>query len=193
MALLEELKTHMMITDKEIYDNAIIKNQNGLRTSLKEIIGDRTFANVYRRLFPNAVSFTKIKDLRLQKSGIDYIVTLLDGKTYNIDIKSCVGSAYVMKPEDYISPTRISSKWAVPIELTQNGKKTNTEDKLTDYMVYIIHDELGTRVFLFDYSTIMDLSTKEDIYTKYTSNNGSGEYIKVPAKKYAATSIIQGE
>lgn len=193
MVLLEELKTHMMITDEEIYDNAIIKNQNGLRTSLKEIIGDRTFINAYRRLFPNAVSFTKIKDLRLQKSGIDYIVTLLDGKTYNIDIKSCVGPAYVMKPEDYISPTRISSKWAVPIELTQNGKKTNTEDKLTDYMVYIIHDELGTRVFLFDYSTIMDLSTKEGIYTKYTSNNGSGEYIKVPAKKYAATSIIQGE
>lgn len=193
MSLLEELKMHMMITDDEIYNNAIIKNQNGLRTSLKEIIGDRTFANAYRRLFPNAISFTKIKDLRLQKSGIDYIVTLSDGKTYNIDIKSCVGPAYVMKSEDYINPTRISSKWAVPIELTQNGKKTNTKDKLTDYMVYIIHDDLGTRVFLFDYSIIIELSTKENIYTKYTSNNGSGEYIKVPAERYTVTSIIQGE
>jgi hypothetical protein len=142
--------------------------------------------DIWSQMFPDIVSLEKVYDKERQISGIDYVVKSNNGESVKVDLKTQIGTDYLMHEHDYVgSPDRgYQSIDGIVIEIDQyaGGKwsHTNTEDKATDYMLYYVKDLHGERCYLIDYKSIMALSEKHEKYTEQTSFNGTGHYIKVP-------------
>lgn len=183
---------------------ALVKNENGTRTALKEMIGEAIIkeSRLFDLFFPDNIGFKKISSKKLQKAGADYEVYLSDNQTVYVDLKSLVGPDYTMYPDDYVSPKRIiKDQKAIVVEIYQNDLFTNYSSKMTDFVLYTIADSTGVYAYLVPYKAVVDLSKEHkakyivegDIakrvqsgYLKwYTSNNGSGIYIKVNAESIA--------
>lgn len=199
---LQEYINLLKLNPETIWARALYKNENGYRTAAKEMIGEKIIQkfHLFDILFPENIGFKKITDKKRQKAGADYIIYYPNNEYY-IDLKVCFGPSYTMKMEDYLKPTRIIGyQPAIPVEIYQNDIFTNNSCKITDYMLYLIIDENGLRAYLIDYNVIRKISKEHKGEIKvennvakkvqtgtfkwYTSNNGSGIYIKIPAEKY---------
>lgn len=190
------------ITTEKAEKHRLVENENGTRTAKKELIGEAIIKkyHIFDKLFPNNNGFKKISDKKHQKAGVDYEVYLGDDTIY-IDLKSLVGPAYTMAPEDYAdNDIDEPVKKAVALEVYQNHIFTNSKGKLTDYFLFTIADKDGIFYYLMSYDTARSICMEHihkyrnveidgTVYAKavtdgryklYTSNNGSGEYIKVP-------------
>lgn len=107
-----------------------------------------------------------VKDRDLQKQGVDFIYK---GKYH--DLKALVG--------DYTTEDGLN----VVIELAQYGKPSLTLDKLTDALVYTVLEERGVHVVFVDYKKLVkNQDYLREHYNIRTSNNGTGEYVRVPVK-----------
>lgn len=124
------------------------------RTNEKERWGDLAIKDrhLWDVLFPNNVGWKKITDKRTQKLGVDYKIFTSDGEI-NVDIKVCIGNDYTegLPVEVYQRPIRESD---VPSSYTF----TNRSSKLTDFMVYIVLDRSGFRVYNVPYQEIRRVS-----------------------------------
>lgn len=179
---------------------AVVKNESGIAAAATEMVGEKIIKQntLWNVLFPNYQSVKKITNVKNQKQGIDYQIITEDEEIINIDIKVQIGSDYSPKQEDYKEPHRIlaDSKVAA-IELYQYNVPSLLGKK-TDYFLFITVDESGIYYSLLDYSTIVSL-IKEHLHTHtivdgvahkewpgwlnhFTSNNGTGIYVKYPAK-----------
>ena len=181
---------------------ALVKNSNGITTAMTEMLGEKIIKQfkIFDEVFPENTGYKRVVSKKFQKAGVDYEV-YNENEIIYIDIKVCVGPDYSMMPEDYNDPSNAIESKAIPIEIYQNGIFTNTKGKLTDFMLYIIADNSGISYSLLPYEEIMKISMdhkrqveyymEEDYrrfarfinkgaYKWYTSNNGSGIYIKFP-------------
>lgn len=170
MTNLEYYKNRYKITDTMVNSRALMDNDNSRRTATKELIGEyfvKEF-NIWERLFPNYNSVKKVTSEKLQRSGVDYII---NDDTF-VDIKCDIGPDYAN---------------CIPIELSQFNNPSNTLDKKTDYVVHIIIDDFKERVVMANYAWVCELCEKvrkdakegRPTFPIFTSNNGTGEYIKV--------------
>ena len=162
------LRKKYNITNEDIKKNALRQTEDGYKTSFKELVGDAYIRRegLFRFLFPGLVRFEKITNEDEQKSGIDYKVYLKDGTVKNVDLKSLIGPNY---------------KQCV-IELSQNGIWTNTPEKKTDYVLYVVHDKNHTAYKMVSYKDVLEESLKyKDFQSEKikTSFNGTGKYILV--------------
>lgn len=98
------------------------------------------------------------------------------------------GQNYNMTRQDYtesekcfgMSPVRVPLMKGIPVEIKQYGQFTNTNKKLTNYMLYIIADEDGIFYDLIDFNDIKNISLNHEKYKEHTSINNTGVYIKWP-------------
>ena len=178
---LDELKQMYKITEDQIKRNMLRPGENAYRTSLKELIGqkyiqrNRVFKDFVENTLKNEYNgYKKVSNKKLQKAGVDYII-YADNEEIYVDIKSLQGPHYEH----------------IPLELTQNNVWTNTKTKMTDYHLYIVHDDGQPRHKWVDYETIVKECAKYKPTIEnngnccfykwdpavYTSNNGSGKYI----------------
>jgi len=183
---LEEYKKLYNITEDQIKKNMLRPGENAYRTSLKELIGQKYIARnrVFKRFIEDDLhyeylGYKKVTDKRKQKAGADYEVFYNDDgveKKLYVDLKSLQGPHYEQ----------------IPLELEQNGIWTNGKNKITDYHLYIVHDDGEPRHKWIPYDTIVKECAKYRPQIEhngnvcffkwadevYTSNNGSGKYIK---------------
>lgn len=142
--------------------------------------------DIWSQMFPDIISLEKVYDKERQISGIDYIVKSSTGESINIDLKTQIGTDYLMHEHDYVgSPDRgYQSTDGIVVEVDQYAggewSHTNKENKATDYMLYYVKDLHGERCYLIDYKSIVQMSEKHDRYVEQLSFNGTGHYIKVP-------------
>lgn len=144
----------------------------------------------------------KTLDKKRQKEGIDFLVTDENGDVYNIDLKTQIGSCYDMVMDDFKDPQYFIKGKGLVLELYQNGFFTNTANKKTDFVLYILKDCDGVFYALVPYQWIHEKSVElrggyKDIYIgdihkreyvesggkklkTHTSFNGSGVYVKLP-------------
>lgn len=171
---IELMKSRLGISDKVVQKHILVNNPNGYRTALKECIGEAIIKkfNVWERLFPDYQGFKKVSSTKLQKQGVDFIVTDANGDEIFIDLKADVGPDY----GDIF-----------PIEIYQNDIPTMVKSKKTDYLLHIIVDDNKIRAVLVDYQECCNVAHKEAAsycaskelpYPMLISNNGSGKYIK---------------
>lgn len=179
---MNQLFYHYNVTKKDVKTDLIDANRDykeGIYYAMKEIAGERLLKdhNVWRDLFPGK-RVIQVQDIALQKAGVDFIV---DG--INIDIKVNIG--------DY---TDLNGNDIVPVELTQNGKRTITADKKTDYVMYVninlVPEEY--KVFLVPYSEVLkivdinEVANPLDPYWIGEENRGTtqskskGYYVRFP-------------
>lgn len=200
--LTEELAEYFNVTDEQAKKYAVKKDAPGIRVAKKELIGEAYIKkeHIFDILFPNNIGFKKITNKKLQKAGADYIIFLPNDENVYIDIKSCIGKDYTMKTEDYVKPTRvIKGQDAIPVEIEQYGVFSNFSSKITDFILYLLFDESGMRYYLVDYHNVIVPISKEHKgkivvkdgkaykeqtgkYKWHFSKNGTGLFIKVPAK-----------
>lgn len=187
---LNQLFNYYNVTKKDIETKLIGADRNykeGIHYAKKEIAGERLLKDrgVWQDLFPGK-RVIQVKDTSLQRQGIDYIVHNGDGTMINIDIKVNIG--------DY---TDNYQNDIVPVELTQNGKRTITADKKTDYILFvninIVPEEY--KCFLVPYSEVLKIvdsneglspKTIDDPYFTEdrgrTESKSQGYYVKFPIK-----------
>jgi hypothetical protein len=126
------------------------------RTTAKEKWGEKAIKenHLWDILFPNNLGWKKITDKRTQKLGVDFKIHT-DSGDVNVDIKVCVGSNYTegLPVEIYQRPVREAD---IPSSYTF----TNLSSKLTDWMVYLVLDNAGFRVYKIPYSVIHAESVK---------------------------------
>lgn len=210
MDLLNSLIKSLNISDATIYDRALSKTPAGLRTESKELVGEAIIEKygLLRQYFPECLKWYQVKDVDLQRAGVDYIVELIDSSKVNIDLKVCIGPDYSMKAEDFAADVESTDlgQPAIPVEIYQYGIFTNSEAKATNYMLYIVIDNKhGCRSYLIRYAKIMQLSkahiarysqygefqVKDQVgkYKWHNSYNNTGVYIKVPVFKYSCKEI----
>lgn len=184
-----------------IYD-AVIEGINAQppeeRTTSKEKWGEKAIKenHLWDILFPNNLGHKKITDKRQQKLGVDFKIHTESGDI-NVDIKVLIGPDYTegLPIEIYQRPTREAD---VPSSYTF----TNRSSKLTDWMVYIVLDRNGFRVYKIPYSVIHAESLKykwhfEEVMTNkglsykcikdealQKSFNGTGYYVKINFDAY---------
>lgn len=176
----------------EKYNVPYIYNKNIRAYSImKEKIGERFIDN--NNLFPphirGVTGYEYITDRDLQLSGVDVIVKTNINKDVYIDIKVCIGEDYSMKTTDYIGAFanfQLQMPIGIAIELQNkdrygNWHKTFTKNKKTDYLLFIVLDKNGEHYNLINYKQLCNYIEKHsNEYTKYLSNEGTAEYIKVP-------------
>ena len=163
-------------------------NKNS-KTCIKETRGDDAIKqyNIWDRFFPGNTGWKKVTDKKMQKAGVDYIIYGAHGEEMYVDLKTGIG-------DDYTD----GGYAVVAIEIYQNDWFTNTDHKMTDFMLYYTNDKYGERFFLYDYDDIKKVSEehrkkliyKEDVdmYTYknegsfqwHKSFNGTGIYIRMP-------------
>lgn len=126
------------------------------RTTAKERWGEKAIKenHLWDILFPNNLGWKKITDKRQQKLGVDYRIHTENGDV-NVDIKVCIGSDYTegLPCEIYQRPIREP-------DVPSSYSFTNRSSKLTDWMVYIVLDKAGFRVYKIPYSVIHAESVK---------------------------------
>ena len=142
-----------------IYDNVIeeINNQPSReRTTAKEKWGEKSIKDnhLWDILFPDNLGHKKITNKREQKLGVDFKIHTEDGDI-NVDIKVLIGPDYTegLPVEIYQRPTREP-------DVMSSYTFTNRSSKLTDWMVYIVLDKSGFRVYKIPYSVIHSESVK---------------------------------
>lgn len=192
---------------------ALVNTENGMITVATEMLGEEIIRKftLWNELFPNYQSVKKATSKKNQKEGIDFFITEEDGNVVNIDIKVCCGPDFSFnkdycyrKPECYriTEPPEGTVKKQAPIELKQNGARTFTSRKKTDYILFIFVDRYGISYANLSYKNVLNIvdeciSKYEEVkdeygftrnvlnknrgpYKHYTSNNGSGEYVCHP-------------
>lgn len=169
---------------------ALVNSENGMITAATEMLGEAIIRKfrLWNQIFPNYQSVKKATSKRNQLDGIDYFVTLEDDTVVNVDIKICCGPSFSLdKNQCYKEPEKqrtLSSMNQAPIELKQNGFRTFTSRKKTDYLLFIFADGNGisyANVAYDDVLKIVDENIKDKgIYLHHISNNKSGEYICCP-------------
>ena len=168
---LNNLASEFKVTEEMAQHRALVNSDNGRRTAMKELIGEKAIKryNVWERLFPGYTSVKRCTSVKLQKSGVDFIV---DEDTF-IDIKVDIGPNY---------------ENIIPVEIRQNKCFTMLSSKKTDYILHIIVDDFKRRAVLIDYQWLAKLAHKVAVcqvnhqeipFQIFTSNNGTGEYIKL--------------
>lgn len=177
---------------------ALVPGENAVITAATEMVGEKIIKQhtLWNALFPNYKSVKKITNVKNQKQGIDYQIITDDDEIVNIDIKVQIGPDYSPKPEDYKEPHRILSTTKVAaLELYQNNIPSLLGKK-TDCFLFITVDESGVYYGLLEYNlavkTIKEHLVKHSIIdgvahkewpgylNHFTSNNGSGVYVKYP-------------
>ena len=169
---------------------ALVNNENGVITAATEMLGESIIRKfrLWNEIFPNYQSVKKATSKRNQKDGIDFFVTLEDDTVVNVDIKICCGPDFSLdknqcykEPEKHIILPQMNQ---APIELKQNGFRTFTSRKKTDYLLFIFADCNGISYANLDYNNVLkvvDENIKDKgIYLHHISNNKSGEYICYP-------------
>ncbi len=169
---------------------ALVSSENGMITAATEMLGEAIIRKfrLWNQIFPNYQSVKKATSKRNQLDGIDYFVTLEDDTVVNVDIKICCGPSFSLdKNQCYKEPEKqrtLSSMNQAPIELKQNGFRTFTSRKKTDYLLFIFADGNGisyANLAYDDVLKIVDENIKDKgIYLHHISNNKSGEYICCP-------------
>ena len=128
----------------------------GDRTTSKEKWGEKAIKEnrIWDILFPNNLAWKNITNKREQKLGIDYKIHTEDGDI-NVDIKVLIGPDYTegLPVEIYQRPVREA-------DVPSSYIFTNRSSKLTDWMVYIVLDKSGFRVYKIPYSVIYSESVK---------------------------------
>lgn len=204
------------INVNEAKKSALTHSQNAVKTAATELLGEAIIKKyrLWNVLFPNYKSVKKATSKKNQKEGIDFFVTTEDDTVYTVDIKVCCGPDYTAGQRCYKEPHRLLSVPdgyilnAAPIELTQNGTRTFTSSKKTDFLLFIFADNNGISYTLIDYATILNVVTdhidklvteknglKQYTFVEkdrgplvhYTSNNGSGVYVLLPVKSIILT------
>lgn len=105
------------------------------------------------------------EDTVTQKQGVDF--TSFRKKH---DLKALVGNYH-----------NENNQLCITVELEQYKKQTLATDKLTEVLAYTVVEDGEYTVVLIPYKKLLKwLNTHKNNYKKYTSNNGSGLYIKVP-------------
>ena len=181
---------------------ALVNTENGMITAATEMVGDKIIKlnSLFDKLFPNNTGYKKETKKKYQTAGVDYWVFDEKGNEIAIDIKVNIGPDYNMEKTDYTN-TEIEHKQSlsIPVEIYQNGFFTNSSDKLTDYMLYLVLDNNNEYYKLIEYNKIREISLKhkyveklvaprtvervnEGDFSWHTSNNGTGVYIKVPCQ-----------
>ena len=190
---------------------ALVCSENGMVTAATEMLGEAIIRKfkLWNELFPNYQSVKKVTSKKNQTEGIDFFITEEDGNVVNIDIKVCCGSDFSFnkdycyrKPECYrtVKSVKGTINKQAPIELKQNGVRTFTSRKKTDYILFIFADVYGISYVNLSYEkvlTIVDecissynyvnehgfvkkVYEERGPYKHYASNNGSGEYVCYP-------------
>lgn len=169
---------------------ALVNSENGMITAATEMLGEAIIKKfrLWSQLFPNYQSVKKATSKRNQKDGIDYFVTLEDDTVINIDIKVCCGPDFSLdRNQCYKEPEKqrtLSSMNQAPIELKQNGFRTFTSRKKTDYLLFIFADCNGISYANLAYDDVLKIVDEnikdEGMYLHHISNNKSGEYICCP-------------
>lgn len=168
--------------------------------------------NVLDHLFPGNNGFKWATEKKLQKAGVDIIVFTNYGEIY-IDLKTGIGPDYGMHEEDYRNKEDykpIGYDRGIAIEIDQKTKFgswffTNTESKMSDYMIYYIKDNYNEYFALIDYNEIKKVSVAHKktyelftdergqewykeiwpgTYKVHISFNGTGHYIKYPLSEF---------
>lgn len=155
-------------------------SDNAIRTSKKEIIGNRLIRNCH--IIPTFYGErgTHITDKEAQLKGTDFKTT-----THNIDAKVSIGD---------FRDDAMNFYECIPVELQQNGKQSFTDDKDTTDVLYVnvnlttneVHflsvpyDIILKIVKLNMAPTVLDKVNPLYIYDKKISGNGSGCFIKIP-------------
>lgn len=168
---LDKLAKEFNVTEESVQRRSLVNTENGRKTALKEIIGEKAIKryNVWERLFPGYNSVKRCTSTKLQRAGVDFII---DEDTF-IDIKVDSGPDYGN---------------IIPVEIRQNKYFTMLPSKKTDYILHIIIDDYKRRAVLIDYQWLSKLAHKVAVcqandqttpFQIFTSNNGTGEYIKL--------------
>lgn len=179
------------ITDEEAYEHSSWVNKNdkkALYKIKKEILSERLMKekNVWRIFFGDYVCLRSAPIVSDQKAGIDYKITYADGKVRNVDLKASFG--------DY----RINGENTIAIEWKQNGIPTYTEDKKTDYVVYVYGNTNTDELYfvLLPKTLLIGLSKNITIDDCTKTDNGSGLYYRITIKdlleKYNCTVYSTG-
>ena len=212
-AIKQKYFTEFNIDLEKAKKKALVNSENGIVTAATEMLGEEIIKKfrLWNELFPNYQSVKKATSKKNQKEGIDYFITEDDETVVNVDVKVCCGPDYSFSKRhcfrsldtDYSVnlPEGTINKQA-PIELKQNGNRTFTSRKKTDYILFIFADTSGISYVSISYDKILNIvdeciSKYEDVkdehgltrrflneergpYKHYASNNGSGEYICYP-------------
>lgn len=158
---------HKVITKPFNFRNVDINDWNASKTVWKELTG---FLTLTKLLGP----LDWVEDKVLQKQGVDFIY-----KGKNHDLKALVG--------DYHTEEGLN----VTIELKQYSK-SSFDDKITDVLVYTILEETGISIVFIDFKKLKDwIISKSTNYQLRTSNNGTGEYVKVPVRDLKDFSVVR--
>lgn len=150
------------------FRNANLLDWNASKTVWKEVAGRLILDDFLKHYIWNT-------DSKTQKQGVDFIFN-----SKNTDLKSLVGNYH---DENGLNVT---------LELKQYGKETLTEDKLTDVLAYTVLEENKISLVLIPYRKLLkQLSTLAEKYEHRISNNGSGEYIKVPVNQIKGAMLLE--
>lgn len=157
------------------------KDERSITSAKKEVIGEILLKEYL--ILPTMYSerFKKVTDLDQQRAGVDY-----SSITHKVDLKVSIG--------DY---TDGICNECIPIELTQNGKVTFTEEKETTDLLFCNINIVTKKIYFVavPYQVILEivdlnLNTDEsDIFSRlhpyYINNrqqsyNGSAVFINIP-------------
>lgn len=145
-----------------------LNDWNASKTVWKEVAGRLILDDFLRH-------YTWNTDTTTQKQGVDFTFN-----NKNTDLKSLVGWYH---DENGLNIT---------LELKQYDKETLTEDKLTDVLAYTVLDENKISLVLIPYKKLLkQLPTLSNKYEHRVSNNGSGEYIKVPVNRIKGVMTLE--
>lgn len=192
---------------------ALVNTENGMITAATEMLGEAIIRKfkLWNEIFPNYQSVKKATSKKNQTDGIDFFVTAEDGTVFNVDIKVCCGPDFnfnkehcYRNPENFrvIEPNAGLINKQAPIELKQNGMRTFTSRKKTDFILFIFADNYGVSYANLSYENVLTIvdesisryedtvdehgftrkvyNEKRGIYNHYISNNKTGEYICFP-------------
>lgn len=155
-------------------------SDNAIRTSKKEIIGNRLIRNCHIIPAFYGERGTHVTDKEVQLKGTDFKTA-----THNIDAKVSIGD---------FRDDAMSFYECVPIEISQNQKITFTEDKDTTDVLFVNINLNTEEVHFLSVSygiilkiirlniapTALDKVNPLYIPDQKTSQNGSGVFIKMP-------------
>lgn len=139
------------------------------RTTAKEKWGENAIKenHLWDILFPGNLGWKKITDKRLQKLGVDFKIHTEEGDV-NVDIKVCVGCNYTEG-----LPLEIAQRPVREPDTLSSYTFTNRSSKLTDWMVYLVLDNAGFRLYKIPYNVIHTESVKYKFKTvEIMTNHG---------------------
>lgn len=178
-----KLFEHFNITDENTVFPSFASDELSRYKIKKEVLAEKLIFNrgVFSSFFDLKGRIFKITDKEQQKAGVDYIVN----GNINIDIKADIGEY----TDDF-------GRDIIPVELYQNNKISFDDTKKTTYVMWV-NVNVNTDTFyviavpykLVKEIVLVNIKTTEYSFLHklyggqhFISNNGSGEYIKLPTK-----------